>query len=161
MTGTSLQAHYPSAPTIPRASVLQRSTYTSTQPLFTSSSSQLFTFIYLLLFFICWFPAPPARGLTDCFVHIYHPEMKVGGSPLSALLRGDGVVEGAVMPPMSPYLRPPVLHLSFQIDSMFHMKRAAECRLPRHNSSVCHNFPISPGCMIDAGQSGVWPRRCC
>lgn len=42
-----------SAPTIPRACMLQRSMYTSTKPLFTSSSSQLFTFIYLSLFFIC------------------------------------------------------------------------------------------------------------
>ncbi len=58
-----------SAPTIPRASMLQRSMYTSTKPLFTSSSSQLFTFIYLSLFFICRFPPLSAsRSLSGmCF----------------------------------------------------------------------------------------------
>lgn len=80
-----------SAPTIPQASMLQRSMYTSTKPLFTSSSSQLFTFIYRSLFFICWFSPPSGLSewesvfLRGCFVHIYQPEMKYalwgGGIP--------------------------------------------------------------------------------
>lgn len=63
ITATSLQAHYPRSLQLPqfnRASMLQRSMYTSTKPLFTSSSSQLFTFIYPSLFFICWFSPPSA-----------------------------------------------------------------------------------------------------
>lgn len=161
-----------STPTIQQASMLQRSMY---KPLFTSSSSRLFTFIYLSLFFICWFSRLSGSEwesvfLRGWFVHIYQPEMKYAlwGIPAHLYLSVCAVMalsKAQSCPCSSSAWLPPVLHLSFQIDSIFHTKHAAERRLPRHISRCFSipqqhvpQFPFSPGCVIDAGQHAVWPR---
>ena len=155
-----------SAPTIPGACMLQRSMYTSTKPLFTSSSSQLFTFIYLSLFFICrshhrW---PLALWVGICFstplLCTYLPtgdEICTLGDPCSplpflfavmALSKAQScprwrLTQIDFMCSSSAWL-PPVLHLSFQIDSIFHMKHSAEWPLPRHTRRRCATISHLP-----------------
>lgn len=108
--------------------------------------------------------------LRGWFVHIYQPEMKHALWDILAHLYLSvcavmALSKAQSCPRSSSAWLPPVLHLSFQIDSIFHRKHAAEWRLPwcfsrRFSIPQQHvpQFPFSPSCVIDAGQHAVWPR---
>lgn len=138
--------------------MLQRSMY---KPLFTSSSSRLFTFIYLSLFFICWFSSLSGSEwesvfLRGWFVHIYQPEMKYAlwGIPAHLYLSVCVVMalsKAQSCPRSSSAWLPPVLHLSFQIDSIFTRNTLLRADSPGtfqdaspSHSNMCHNFPSPP-----------------